>query len=207
MKVSHATAGLVVWFVVLGEFVFVPLLRSYCWTKRCKREQPAVGLVVRCKNCRCVTGPGRLTVLAKTSQKGLRSPPPPFRLLVLAGPFAWTINCIVFNVHKCQAHNVIKTSTTREDNLHKTIFFLNSFSSWHDVPVCTLSLLKAKNYKNHLLWVMGQLLATVMIKEAESMDYWVSRTSAFTCFFDLSWFQKGKNNFKTVKHLNKTSKF
>lgn len=54
---------------------------------------------------------------------------------------------------------------------------------------------------------MGQLLATVMIKEAESMGYWVSRTSAFTCFFDLSWFQKGKNNFKTVKHLNKTSKF
>lgn len=76
MKVFHATAGLVVWFVVLGEFVFFsPLLRSYCWTKRCKREQPAVGLVVRCKNCRCVTGPGRLTVLAKTSQKGLRSPP------------------------------------------------------------------------------------------------------------------------------------
>lgn len=44
MKVSHATAGLVVWFVVLGEFVFFPLLRSYCWTKLCKREQPAVGL-------------------------------------------------------------------------------------------------------------------------------------------------------------------
>lgn len=52
-----------------------------------------------------------------------------------------------------------------------TIFFLNSFSSWHDVPVCTLSLLKAKNDKNSLLWVMGQLLATVVIKEAESMDY------------------------------------
>lgn len=66
MKVSHATAGLVVWFVVLGEFVFFsPLLRSYCWPKLCKREQPAVGLDVRCKNCRCVTGPGRLTVLAK----------------------------------------------------------------------------------------------------------------------------------------------
>lgn len=89
---------------------------------------------------------------------------------MLAGAFAWTTNCIVFNIHKCQTHNVIKTSTTREDNLHKTIF-LNSFSSWHDVPVCTLSLLKAKNDKNSLLWVMGQLLATVVIKEAESMDY------------------------------------
>lgn len=53
---------------------------------------------------------------------------------------------------------------------------------------------------------MGQLLATVVIKEAESMDYWVSRTSALFLWPQLVL--KGeKQNFKTVKHLNKTSKF